>query len=355
MSIPARALWVRLPRFIGDAVMISQALEPLREIGLPLVAWGGAGLLELFEGSNAFSAGAADDPGKPTARAMAALLKQHQASGVLCLPRSHRAILAALLAGLPQRVGWGEGLGWLLCSHSLAFNRLGGHQCERYGVLLRKAFPDLPALETRPFIPRAESQVEADRLLEDLDRPFVAIGVGAMSWNKQVRVPVWVALGQLLSKQGVALVLLGAGIEDQAMAGVIHQSVPGTLDLTGRTSLSVSAAILRRASGVVGGDSALCHLAGACGVPTVTIFGPTSPEFTAAPQPWARVLRRDDLPCLPCRRGDCRTEGHPCMTVVDPEAILRELAEATKALKSLPSRGVSPIKCNPVSFAGDRI
>lgn len=330
MSIPARALWVRLPRFIGDAVMISQALEPLRDAGYPLVAWGGAGVVELFEGSRAFAAGVADPPGKPTAWAMAALLRQHRAAGVLCLPRSHRAIFAGILAGIWRRVGWGDGIGRLLCSCSLNFGRLGGHQSERYAALLRKAFPGLPALQFRPFVPRAQSQAEADRLLEGLDRPFLAAGVGAMSWNKRVGVPVWVALGRLLADRGLALVLLGTGADEQALAESVRQAVPDALDLTGRTSLSVTAGVLCRARGAIGGDSALCHLAGACGVPTVTVFGPTEPGFTAAPQPWVRVVRREDLSCLPCRRFDCGTEGHPCMQRVDPLAILAALDAAAR-------------------------
>jgi ADP-heptose:LPS heptosyltransferase len=331
MSIPSKALWVRLPRFIGDAVMISQALEPLRQAGYSLVAWGGAGLVELFEGSSAFSAVVADQPGKPKAWTMAAQLREHRASGVLCLPRSQRAILAGLLAGVRQRVGWADGVGWLLCSTSRSFSGLRGHQSERYAALLKGAFPDLPEAPIRHFVPRRESQVEADRLLEGLDRPFVAIGVGAMSWNKRVGIPVWVALGHLLAQRGVSLVLLGSGPEEQALARAIALAVPGTWDLTGRTSLSVTAAVLGRAGGVAGGDSALCHLAAACGVPTVTVFGPTDPEITAAPQPWVRVVRREDLACLPCKRLDCRSEGHPCMERVDPVVILAALEIAAEA------------------------
>jgi heptosyltransferase-2 len=291
--------------------------------------------VELFEGSRSFDAGVADAPGKPTAWAMATLLRRHKASGVLCLPRSNRAILAGLLAGIGRRVGWGDGIGRLLCSCSLPFNRLDGHQSERYAALLQKAFPGLPAAPPRPFAPRAASQEEADRLLEALDSPFVAIGVGAMSWNKRVGVPVWVALGQLLATRGQAMVLLGAGEEEQDLAASVRQAVPGTLDLTGKTSLSVTAGVLRRAIGAMGGDSALCHLAGACGVPTVTVFGPTQPGFTAAPQPWVRVVRREDLPCLPCQRFDCGTPGHPCMQQVDPLVVLSALSEASRALAQI--------------------
>ena len=55
-EIPKEAVWIRLPRFIGDSMMIHQALEPLRATGVPLVAWGSAHLMELFEGSTGFNA-----------------------------------------------------------------------------------------------------------------------------------------------------------------------------------------------------------------------------------------------------------------------------------------------------------
>jgi ADP-heptose:LPS heptosyltransferase len=323
---------VRLPRFIGDAVMISQALEPLRAAGLPLVAWGGGAVAELFEGSNAFEAVMADAPGKPSAWTLASLLRVHRAQAVICLPRSNRAIFAGLLAGVPKRAGWGDGIGWLLCSDALSFGRLQGHQCERYAALLRKAFPACLPQPFRAFRPRPESQAAADRLLEGCGRPFLAIGVGAMSWNKRVGVGVWIALAQLLAGQGTGLVLLGAGPEEFERAEQICREVPGCLNLVGKSSLSVTAGVLHRARGAVGGDSALSHLASACGVPTVTVFGPTDPTLTSAPQPWARVLRRGDLPCLPCRRFDCRQEGHPCMERVDPGAILEALGEAAQMI-----------------------
>ena len=81
-EIPTGAVWVRLPRFIGDSIMIHQALEPLRATGAPLVAWGSAHLMELFEGSNAFRAVCRDPQGKPGAVESVKLLRKHKATAV---------------------------------------------------------------------------------------------------------------------------------------------------------------------------------------------------------------------------------------------------------------------------------
>jgi hypothetical protein len=40
LDVPPRAAWVRFPRFMGDAVMIHMALEPLCAAGILLVPWG---------------------------------------------------------------------------------------------------------------------------------------------------------------------------------------------------------------------------------------------------------------------------------------------------------------------------
>lgn len=41
----------------------------------------------------------------------------------------------------------------------------------------------------------------------------------------------------------------------------------------------------------LGHDSGISHLAAACGVPSLLLFGPTDPAIWAPPQPWVRVLR----------------------------------------------------------------
>lgn len=322
------AVWVRFPRFIGDAVMIHLALEPLRASGQALVAWGPSAVMDLFEGSGAFDHVEADPPKKPGAWALAKLLRSHRPAAILNLPRSQRASAAGFLARVPLRVGWSEGPGRLLNNRCLSFRGTRGHQMDRYGALLGLGFPGLAPSPPIPFQPRPEAQAEADRLLEGVSEPFIAFALGAACWNKRLGRPVWTALARLLREQGRNVVLLGAPGEDQVLARQILAEVPGLVDLTGRASLAVVAGLLRRSEGLVGNDSALAHLAMACGRPTVVAFGPTDPAVTAPLGAHVRRVQKEGLSCLPCGRMDCTVDGHPCMQALEADRLFQALDEA---------------------------
>jgi ADP-heptose:LPS heptosyltransferase len=326
--IPEGAIWVRFPRFIGDSVMIHQAIAPLHALGPDLVAWGPAHVMELFRGAPGYAATVSDPPVKPNAFAMGALLRKHRARGVICLARSQRATTAALLARIPIRVGWREGMGGLICSRSIRFKSLAGHQQERYGQLLRAAFPGLPEASSAPFRPRPEAQVEADALLAKVPLPFVVFSLGAMSANKRLSSAVWIELGRKLLDQGRAVVLLGSTQDDLACAQSIRTVIGEVHDLAGKTSLAVAAGVIRRASTLFGNDSALSHLAAACATPTVAAFGPTDEKLSAPQGAWVRVVRRENLACARCMSCRCHVPGLPCMEGIRSEDLLAAMPEA---------------------------
>ena len=67
------------------------------------------------------------------------------------------------------------------------------------------------------------------------------------------------------------------------LATALLAALPDAVDLVGRQSIPVAAAILRRAALFVGNDSGLMHLAGSAGAPTIGLFGPTpSAEYAPA-------------------------------------------------------------------------
>ena len=311
---PIRAIWVRMPRFIGDSVLIHQALEPLRAAGLQLVAWGPPPVAELFRGSQAFAGVWADGPERTHPLALGRLLRASEAEGVVNLPRSSRALVAAWLARVPLRAGWRDAGGRFLATVSLPF-KAEGHQIDRYRRLLALAFPGLPDRAPAPFRPRAEAGEQADRLVETLGLggPFVVLALGAMTANKRLGTGVWVDLIGRLRRRGVPHVLLGGRGEDEAQAGAIRAALGAVPDLAGRIPLSVAAGLIARASAVVGNDSALSHLAAACATPVVVAFGPTRPTATGPVGDQVVILRREDLTCLECGGFSCRVPGHPCM------------------------------------------
>jgi len=320
---PPGAVWVRLNRYIGDSVMIHQAVEPLRALGLPLVAWGPPAVVDLFQGSRAFAGSCSDPDRKPGALAMARVLRAGRAAAVLALPRSARPLLAGVLAGVPARIGWREGGGWLAATSSLSFKALGGHQVDRYAALIARAFPAARAVAPVPFLARPEALAAGRRALAGagLGEGFLALSLGAASDNKRLPVATWVALVRHLRAQGRPHLLLGHSAADRAQAEGILQACPGTPSLVGQLDLASSAGALALAAGLVGHDSGLSHLAAACGIEVVVAFGPTEPAFTL-PRGRVRMVRREDLDCIACMDGWCPVGDFRCLRGLDPGTVL---------------------------------
>jgi ADP-heptose:LPS heptosyltransferase len=95
--------------------------------------------------------------------------------------------------------------------------------------------------------------------------------------------------------QGITPVILGTG-EESALARDIRGAVPGTIDLTNRTSLPELASLARVACLAVGNDTGPMHLIAAAGCPSVVLFSRDSdPALTAPRGRSVSVLRQPDL------------------------------------------------------------
>jgi heptosyltransferase-2 len=86
----------------------------------------------------------------------------------------------------------------------------------------------------------------------------------------------------------------------------------------------------------VSNDSGLLHVAAALGVPSIGIFGPTSPWHWAPLNPIAATVQTTtELDCQPCHKPTCRKGHHRCMRDIAAGQVLavtqRALAEAKPA------------------------
>jgi len=89
----------------------------------------------------------------------------------------------------------------------------------------------------------------------------------------------WVALGQSLSEQKLALLLPWGNDAEHARAVAIAAGVPQVVVLP-RLGLNALAVVISKAKAVVGVDTGLAHLAVALKVPTVAIYTDTDPSLT---------------------------------------------------------------------------
>jgi heptosyltransferase-2 len=323
-DIPAKAAWIRFPRFMGDAVMIHAALEPLRAAGIPLVPWGREWVVDLFSEAPGYCAAVSDEGLRPGLLETVRMLRRHRPSCVINLSRSQRATLAAFLAFVPRRIAWAESGGRILATRWLDFQDLEGTKAERNRLLMRSAFPELPEAPFVPFRPRAQALEARDRTLAgfpELSRGYLGINIGAASPNKRPAPDFLVALGHLARQSGMGTVVFGGTPVEAEAARPVIAALPGSLDCTGPMPLAERAAWIAGSRAFVTGDTGYAHLAAAAGVPTLVLFGPTTPSGFLPAGPRVEAIVAEGLDCIGCGGCLCPFPEIPCMKQFKPQEV----------------------------------
>ncbi len=131
----------------------------------------------------------------------------------------------------------------------------------------------------------------------------------------------------LTGRLGAACVVV-AGPGEADLARRVCAATPDALDAGPQTVRGLMA-LCAACDLFIGNNSGPLHVAGALGVPTVSVAGPTSLARFAPRGPADRVARRE-LPCSPCNRGRCW--HHTCLRSLEPEEVA---ALAQESLASL--------------------
>jgi len=96
------------------------------------------------------------------------------------------------------------------------------------------------------------------------------------------------------------VVVIG-GRQEKELGDRIITGISGAVNLASRTSLAETAAVISESALLLSGDSGVLHLAVALAKPTVSIFGPSSPEKWA-PRGAHHLVLRSVHSCAPCMR-----------------------------------------------------
>ena len=164
---------------------------------------------------------------------------------------------------------------------------------------------------------------------QSIAKPLIVLAPGARHYTKRWPATRYAAVGKgLLHDYGGTIVLLGSTEEIETCEKVANEiAMPeAVVNLGGKTTLAQAGTLIKDSSLVIANDSALGHVAAACGAPLISIFGSTVEEFGFAPySPNARVIQNMGLRCRPCTsigRSECPREHFECMKDVSIEAVL---------------------------------
>ena len=246
---------------------------------------------------------------------------------------SFRSGLIAMMTGATERIGVASSTGRVLYTKQVPY-RPERHHAERLWSLAMSECADPPTLEQ--IRPRLYPSEDERRMVEGLlrrsgvvDEPFVVLAPGS-AWGTK-RWPYYVDLANRLAHD-CRIAIVGSKA-DAAIAEEIAAVVPSDrlMNTVGTLPLLASAELISRAQAIVTNDSAPQHLASAMGTPTLTIFGPTVPEFGFGPLAERHaVAGLDGLSCRPCHRHGperCPLGHWRCMRELGPEYVATILTE----------------------------
>jgi lipopolysaccharide heptosyltransferase II len=334
---------IRVPNWVGDAVMALPALSELRRIfadaRITFVArpW----VAGLFEGE-----GLADN-----------LIPVHDSRGVVSTARnfiraarqlrSERFDLAVLLqnafgaallaraAGARTIAGYPTDSRRALLHFVIPFaqDHKSAHQVRYYLNIaseLERRLTGSTRVEVEALQPQlhvGRDQLEGARLiLEEAgvrtdSAPILTMCPGATN-SRAKRWPVErfaETADRLAARNGFQTIIVGTSGEVEVAEEVARRMRSRAAVLAGRTNIAELKAVLACTSLLISNDTGTAHVAAALGVRTAVVFGPTE-HLCTRPLSDAVTVVRHDVECSPCMLRDCPID-HRCMTRVEVDDV----------------------------------
>lgn len=207
--------------------------------------------------------------------------------------------------------------------------------------------------QTEFWFPRSGKEkiaVGIDAMLVDFKsdpgRPLVALHCGGHYFaRKRWPVSYFGQLIRMLQTQSEAQIVLVGGREDREIANQLRAGLPGVLDTVGELKLEETAVLMQKSRLFIGNDSGPLHLAAALHVPTIGLYGPTSPREFYPYNPPRHTYIHKAISCSPCFKfGGSILQHLPrcsrsyCMEAITPEEVtweaIRRLKEPGEAESS---------------------
>jgi heptosyltransferase-2 len=329
---------IRLPNWVGDALMCTPALRRLRRrySEAELVGLARPGIAPLLEGNpNLDELWAVDDRGRTGILDTFRRIRQGLFDHAVLFPNSFHSAALVRLAGVRSIRGYARDGRRLLLSDPVPFRPedYSVHEVINYLRLAEDSFPgggdggSYPA-GIRPGDPPLEYVVDPEdraNLAERLhaleiatDAPLLVLTPGAAygtakRWHPERFAEV---AARLATHHALTVIAVGTEPEAETIESVcagIRERAPKTPvhNQAGRFTLRLLGALLERASLHLTNDSGPMHISAALNTPLIAVFGSTDPVTTG---PWTSraCLVRTFTECSPCLLRHCPID-HRCM------------------------------------------
>jgi heptosyltransferase-2 len=254
-------------------------------------------------------------------------LRREKFDLAVLLPNSFESAAIVWLSQARRRVGYArDGRGPLLTDAIAvpAAAEIPRHERYYYPELLRRAglIAQLPEIEEILFDGLDASRARGEALFpaRGLKLPVIGVSPGAAYGGAKRWLPdrFAAAAHELAAERGASVVVFGSEAE-RSLCGEVAAACGGT-NLAGATSLREFIDMTAACSLCLTNDSGAMHVTAACGVPCVTVFGPTDETATGPTGRHAWIVR-EPVDCAPCGLRECPID-HRCMTRVTADRVI---------------------------------
>jgi len=187
------------------------------------------------------------------------------------------------------------------------------HAVDRYLKLAAAVGCDISSVSF-PF-PPAKDSAEIGLLIEKLGDYAILVPGARKPVNR------WPAerFGALAAALPIKTLVLGSRADAALADSVVAASGGKALSLAGQTSIPELIQLIRGGRFMVCNDTGPMHIAAACAIPVVALFGPANPVRTG-PYGSVHAVIKADVPCAPCYKKECSKP--PCMETISVSQVV---------------------------------
>lgn len=336
MSVGFENILIRIPNWLGDAVMATPVIADVHE------KWPRANLTAMCQGSSGdllignphvneiFSFRRPNEfLRKIQNRDLIERIRQGKYDLGILLPNSFSSAWWFWRGCVRTRVGFAGDFRSLLLTHAVKYPKERGkeHLVVTYKRLLEPF--GVPISETKPCLyVTAEEQTAAREMLEQHSIPKGALVIGINPGAAYGSAKCWPperyrgVIKKLLAHPN-AFILCFADQQGAELVNNICSGLPSqVINLAGSTSLRELIALIQKCDLLLSNDSGPMHIAAALKTPLVALFGSTN-EIATGPYKHGQVIHKH-VSCSPCYRRTCPIDFR-CMMNIEVEEVYRSI------------------------------
>jgi len=237
----------------------------------------------------------------------------------------------------------------LICMHTVNVDYFKQHVIAEKLRLLEVFFRNPADLFNKPIsVTPPNGEVLSPAIASEIQLPYVVVHPGPLTAYKRWPLAHWQHLITHLVNKGFQVVLSASPAKQDVQLNhdiislLNDETATRVMNTAGKLSIPQTGSLLRGASLYIGVDTSITHLAAACNIPTIALFGATPPtNFGPWPngfigeQPYLLQARTQTVgnvtilqgpgECVPCRKAGCldRADSYSeCLDLLEPAQVI---------------------------------